>query len=237
MVQAEDDDVVIHDVKRMAKFSRVPDSCHVFQVNPMLAEKGHQLRSRLVSEPEDHPLVELPGCRVDCSGRLRSTRFRVFRLGLLSSFSRALCNLLSPVSFLALLTVDEWPFYEKEFIMGISVWLRDRLRRTRMRRAGSSSRANGKFAFTSDTASSVITGFQLARDGGLTILNADGRSATLPAGSAPTDLTVSENSRFLFSLNPGAGTIAGWRIAVDGSLLFTGAVTGTPPSATGIAAR
>jgi 6-phosphogluconolactonase len=96
---------------------------------------------------------------------------------------------------------------------------------------------NGKFAFTSDTASSVITGFQVARDGGLTILNADGRSATLPAGSAPTDLALSENSRFLFSLNPGAGTIAGWRISVDGSLAFTGAVTGIPPSATGIAAR
>src|SRR5712692_2998554 len=64
MVQAEDDNVVIDDVKRMAKFSRVPDSGHVFQVNPMLAEKSHQLRSRLVSEPEDHPLIELPGGRV-----------------------------------------------------------------------------------------------------------------------------------------------------------------------------
>src|SRR5713101_6768385 len=64
MVQAKDDDLVIDDMKRMPKFSRVPDTCHVFQVNPMLAEKSHQLRSRLVSEPEDNPLVELPGCRV-----------------------------------------------------------------------------------------------------------------------------------------------------------------------------
>src|SRR5713101_4230956 len=64
MVQRQDDKVVVYNMKRMAKFSRVPDTCHVFQVNPMLAEKSHQLRSRLVSEPEDHPLVELPGCRV-----------------------------------------------------------------------------------------------------------------------------------------------------------------------------
>jgi hypothetical protein len=50
-------------------------------------------------------------------------------------------------------------------------------------------------------------------------------------------LALSENSRFLFSLNPGSGTIAGWRIGSDGTLVFTGAAAGIPASATGIAAR
>src|SRR5262249_20297660 len=81
---------------------------------------------------------------------------------------------------------------------------------------------NGKLAFTSDTASGVITGFQLARDGGLTILNAQGVSAKTGTGSAPTDLALSQNSRFLFSLNSGVGNVAGWRIAEDGFLIFTG---------------
>ena len=64
MVEAEDDYVVIDDVKRMAKFSRVPDSGHVFQVNAVLAEKTQESRSRLVTEPEDDPLVDLALRRV-----------------------------------------------------------------------------------------------------------------------------------------------------------------------------
>lgn len=94
-----------------------------------------------------------------------------------------------------------------------------------------------KLTFTSDTGSGVITGFQVGRDGGLTILNPQGVSAQTGAGSTPTDLALSENSRFLFSLNPGAANIAGWRIAEDGSLAFTGVALGIPASASGIAAR
>ena len=96
---------------------------------------------------------------------------------------------------------------------------------------------NDRLAFTSDTASGVITGFRVSRDGSLTILNAQGVSAKTGPGSTPTDLALSENSRFLFSLNPGVGNIAGWRIAEDGSLVFTGVAQGIPASASGIAAR
>jgi 6-phosphogluconolactonase (cycloisomerase 2 family) len=96
---------------------------------------------------------------------------------------------------------------------------------------------NEKFAFTSDTASGVITGFSLSRDGSLTILDPQGVSASTGTGSTPTDLALSENSRFLFSLNPGSSTIAGWRIGSDGALAFTGTAAGIPTSATGIAAR
>jgi len=64
MVEAEDDNVVIDYVKRMAKFSRVPDSGPVFQVSSMLAEKTQQSGSRWVTKPEDDPLVDLPLCRV-----------------------------------------------------------------------------------------------------------------------------------------------------------------------------
>src|SRR5258708_63667 len=96
---------------------------------------------------------------------------------------------------------------------------------------------NDTFVFTSNTASGTITGFRVQRNGGLTILDAQGVSANTGSGSTPTDLALSENSRFLFSLNPGAGNVAGWRIAEDGSLLFTGVAQGIPASASGIAAR
>ena len=94
---------------------------------------------------------------------------------------------------------------------------------------------NERFAFTSDTASGVITGFSLSRDGSLATLDPQGVSAR--PGSTPTDLALSENSRFLFALNTGSGTIAGWRIKSDGALAFTGAAAGIPASASGIAAR
>ena len=45
MAEAEDDGVIIDDVERIAKFSRVPDSGHVFQVNPV---EGH---SRTPAQP------------------------------------------------------------------------------------------------------------------------------------------------------------------------------------------
>ena len=54
-------------------------------------------------------------------------------------------------------------------------------------------------------------------------------------GSTPTDLALSKNGQFLFSVNPGSGTIAGWRIGSDGALAFTGAAAGIPASASGIA--
>ena len=94
---------------------------------------------------------------------------------------------------------------------------------------------NDEFAFTSDTASGVITGFSLSREGSVATLDPQGVSAR--PGSTPTDLALSENSRFLFALNSGSGTIAGWRIGSDGALAFTGAAAGIPASASGIAAR
>lgn len=96
---------------------------------------------------------------------------------------------------------------------------------------------NGKFAYAADTGGGVITGFRVARDGSLSLLNPQGVSANVGSGSAPADLAFSEDSRFLFSVNSGNGTIAGWRVASDGSLIFTGAVQGIPSSASGIAAR
>jgi 6-phosphogluconolactonase len=96
---------------------------------------------------------------------------------------------------------------------------------------------NDKFAYASDTATGVVTGFSLSRDGTLATLDPQGVSARTGPGSTPTDLALSESSRFLFSLNSGSGMIAGWQIGSDGALAFTGAAAGIPASASGIAAR
>src|SRR5882724_10202672 len=64
MVQRQDDKVFVDNVKRMAEFSRIPYSGHLFHVRSMLVQKAHQLRRRLVSEAEDNPVVNLVLCRV-----------------------------------------------------------------------------------------------------------------------------------------------------------------------------
>ena len=64
MVKAEDDDVIVDDVKRMPNLSGISDSGNVFQISAMFAEKGDQSRSGLVSETEDHSLVHAPFRRI-----------------------------------------------------------------------------------------------------------------------------------------------------------------------------
>jgi 6-phosphogluconolactonase len=97
---------------------------------------------------------------------------------------------------------------------------------------------NSKFAYTSDTGSGAITGYRISGDGKLSILNANG--ITAPTGgphSAPVDLALTHNGRFLYGINVGSGTLLGWRVQADGQLSFLGQVEPIPTSATGLVAR
>ena len=90
---------------------------------------------------------------------------------------------------------------------------------------------NGRFAYTGN-ASGSISGYEIARDGELTALDADGLTATAPR---PNDLAVSRNSRFLYAINPGPGRISAYRVAADGSLDAIDGIS-LPAGAAGIAA-
>ena len=96
---------------------------------------------------------------------------------------------------------------------------------------------NGRFAYVTNTGSSTITGFSIARNGALTSLNADGVAARTGSGSMPIDVAASSNGRFLFALSGNVGTISGYRIADDGSLRFASRVDGVPASASGLVAH
>src|SRR6266540_2160213 len=95
---------------------------------------------------------------------------------------------------------------------------------------------NGRFAYTSNTGSGSISGYEIDEDGALTLLNADGRTADTGAGSAPTDLVLSENGRFLFVLNSGTHDIGAFRIRAKGQLQPVGLTGGMPAGANGLAA-
>jgi 6-phosphogluconolactonase len=95
---------------------------------------------------------------------------------------------------------------------------------------------NGRFAYASNTGSGTISGYAVAPDGRLTLLDPDGVTGITGVGSSPTDMTVSENGRFLYSRN-GNGTISVFRVNANGSLTPLSGVGGLPAGATGIAGR
>jgi 6-phosphogluconolactonase (cycloisomerase 2 family) len=90
---------------------------------------------------------------------------------------------------------------------------------------------NGRFAYAGNAGGSV-TGYRVATDGSLTILDGDGRAAA--PGAGVTDLAISRNSRFLYA-RLGNGTIGAWAIDANGDLTDLGPAAGLPAGAAGIA--
>ncbi|MBI5284014.1 MAG: beta-propeller fold lactonase family protein [Chloroflexi bacterium] len=96
---------------------------------------------------------------------------------------------------------------------------------------------NGRFAYTTNAGSGSISGYRVARDGSLTLLDADGRTGDTGAGSTPVDMALSRDSHFLFALGAGSHAITGFRVGADGSLVPAGSVNGLPAGTVGLAAR
>jgi 6-phosphogluconolactonase len=93
---------------------------------------------------------------------------------------------------------------------------------------------NARYAYTTNTGSASITGFEIASDGELTRLDEDGVTATTGAG--PIDMALTVNNRFLYTLDSGAQQISGFAVHADGSLTPISA-TALPGGANGLAAR
>ncbi|MGA7731364.1 MAG: beta-propeller fold lactonase family protein [Chloroflexia bacterium] len=96
---------------------------------------------------------------------------------------------------------------------------------------------DGKYAYTTNAGSGSVTGYRIGHDGSLTLLDPDGVTALIGAGSSPIDATVSNDGRFLYVLTAGSHEIAGFEIEQDGSLTPTGNVGGLLPGTIGLAAR
>jgi 6-phosphogluconolactonase len=94
---------------------------------------------------------------------------------------------------------------------------------------------DGRYTYTTNTGSNSISGFRISADGGLTRLDADGKTAT--TGTGPLDLALTKGSRFLYSLNSGAPEVQGFAVNSDGSLEVLGTVGGLPAGSVGLAAR
>jgi 6-phosphogluconolactonase len=93
---------------------------------------------------------------------------------------------------------------------------------------------DGRFTYTTNTGSNSITGYAIGRDGDLTLLNADGKTAD--TGATPIDAALSRSSRFLYELSSGAGEIGGYAVNSNGSLDPLGTIGGLPAGVVGLAA-
>jgi 6-phosphogluconolactonase (cycloisomerase 2 family) len=96
---------------------------------------------------------------------------------------------------------------------------------------------NGRFAYTTNTGSGSVSGYAIAGDGSLRLLDADGRTGVTGAGSGPIDAGISSGGRFLYTLNGANGTISGFVVGGDGSLSPLAIVPGLPAGANGLAVR
>ena len=92
---------------------------------------------------------------------------------------------------------------------------------------------NGKFAYTTNTASDNLSTFSVNNDGGINVSQAI--SGTTQAG--PVDAALSNNSKYLYVLNSGGHSIQAFAVANDGTLANVQTIPGLPMGANGLAAR
>lgn len=94
---------------------------------------------------------------------------------------------------------------------------------------------NGKYAYTTNAGTGVITGFRVYNSGAITLLNTDG--VTGVTGGGPSDMAMSNNSQFLYALNNGLHTIDVFAVQADGSLVKLASMPGLPAGMAGLAAK
>ncbi|MDP1680227.1 MAG: beta-propeller fold lactonase family protein [Burkholderiales bacterium] len=96
---------------------------------------------------------------------------------------------------------------------------------------------NGRFAYVSNTGSGSLTAYRVARDGSITIRDADGRTGDTGTGSAPLDIAFSDNNRYIYTLNNGTHSLGAFRVQANGGLVALPGANGLPIGANGLAAH
>jgi 6-phosphogluconolactonase (cycloisomerase 2 family) len=93
---------------------------------------------------------------------------------------------------------------------------------------------NGLWAFDSNAHGGTISSFEVHSNGSISLVLSV--AANTGAGSAPLDLQISSNGRFLYVTEAGAHMIGGYRLGAGGTLVAVPGGPVLPASASGIAA-
>lgn len=94
---------------------------------------------------------------------------------------------------------------------------------------------SGGYAYIANAASATITGITVSETGVLTLHDASGVTAT--TGTGATDLAVSPDRGFLYSLSGSPRTIQAFAIHADGALTAMAPLPDVAATAVGLAAR
>ena len=93
---------------------------------------------------------------------------------------------------------------------------------------------NENFVYVANAASNSISCYSVSTSNHVTLLNADGVTAT--TGSSPIDEALTEHSRFLYVLNSVSHNISAFSVQDDGSLVPLGTAGTLPTGTVGLAA-
>ena len=93
---------------------------------------------------------------------------------------------------------------------------------------------NGKYAYTTNTASNNLSTFNVNTFSGSIGVNT---AISATTGTGPIDAALSNNSKFLYILNSGSHCIGVYAVANNGSLGIVQTVSGLPAGANGLAAN
>lgn len=94
---------------------------------------------------------------------------------------------------------------------------------------------DGKYAYTTNTASDNISSYSIGGDGSLSLL--EPIAARTGKGSGPTDMDIDAGAEYLYALAPKLGVVRGFTVESNGGLTKLTSAGSLPPSASGIASR
>ncbi len=96
---------------------------------------------------------------------------------------------------------------------------------------------DGRYGYTANTGSGNISGYKIAWDGTLSLINPSGITGLTGTGSSPADLAFSHDSHFLYCRSGATGTVSAFQVKADGSLAAITGVSGLPASGAGLVAQ
>lgn len=96
---------------------------------------------------------------------------------------------------------------------------------------------DGRFVYTTNAGSGTISGYSVAFDGSLGLLDANGRTGITGKDTGPLDMVITPDGQYLYTLNGRSDTIGAFRLKDKGGLASIYSYTEVPATANGLAVR
>jgi 6-phosphogluconolactonase (cycloisomerase 2 family) len=95
----------------------------------------------------------------------------------------------------------------------------------------------GRYVYTTNTPDDSLSAYSIDFDGRIALVDSGGRTGEPGPGTRPLDMDLSDDGRFLYTLNIGNNTISTFRVMRNGALKHVQAEGGVPAGVNGLAAR